>query len=70
MDEFFDPSRFLEEFDSEKYFELLNAWKVVVEESYLKDYPYLRFSTIRHKKSLMKPRPCIIGYFCCNFNIF
>ena len=60
-DEFFYPTRFLEEFNSKKYFELLNACKKEVEESYLNEFPYLRFPPFRHKKSLMKPRPCIRG---------
>ena len=29
-DKFFNPERFLEEFDQEKYFELLKAWKADV----------------------------------------
>ena len=33
-DNFFNPERFLEELDREKYFELLKAWKADVEESY------------------------------------
>ena len=49
-DEFFDPTQFLNEFDSEKYFELLAAWKKEVEASYLKDFPYLHFGPQRHKK--------------------
>ena len=47
--EFFDPTRFLEEFDSEKYFQLLE------------DRPHLLFSPRRHKKILRKPIPCIRG---------
>ena len=35
-DEFFNPTQFLNEFDSEKYFELLAAWKKDAEASYLK----------------------------------
>ena len=35
-DEFFNPTQFLNEFDSEKYFELLAAWKKDAEGSYLK----------------------------------
>ena len=60
-DEFFDPTQFLNEFDSEKYFELLAAWKKEVEASYLKDFPYLHFGPQRHKKTLRTPRPCIRG---------
>ena len=59
-DDFFNPERFLEEFDREKYFELLKAWKADVEESYLNEHPYLRFAPVRHKKCLMsKRRPCL-----------
>ena len=59
-DDFFNPERFLEEFDQEKYFELLKAWKIAVEESYLNEHPYLRFGPIKHKKYLMnKQRPCL-----------
>ena len=58
-DEFFNPTQFLNELDSEKYFELLAAWKKEVEASYLKDFPYFRFGPHRHKKTSMKPRTCI-----------
>ena len=44
--------RFLEEFDQEKYFELLKAWKYE-EESYLNEHPHLRFEPKRHEKCLM-----------------
>ena len=37
--EFFDPTRFFEEFDSEKYFQLLKDWKIKSEESYLNEQP-------------------------------
>ena len=46
-EEFFDPTRFLEEFDCEKYFELLKGWKIKSEESYLNEHPYLLFSPRR-----------------------
>ena len=58
-DEFFDAMRFLNEFDAEKYLELLMAWKKEVEPSCLKEFPYLPILPVGHKKSLMKPRPCI-----------
>ena len=59
-DDFFNPERFLEEFDREKYFELLKAWKADAEESYLKEHPYLSFAPVRHEKCLMsKQRPCL-----------
>ena len=52
-DEIFNPEKFLEEFDQEKYFELLKAWKADVEKSYLDKNLHLRFSPVRHKKCLM-----------------
>lgn len=58
-DDFFNPKKFLEKFDQEKYFKLLQAWKIVEEESYLDNHPYLRFLSVRHKKCLMsRRRPC------------
>ena len=59
-DDFFNPERFLEEFDRGMYFELLKAWKADVEESYLNEHPYLRFAPVRNEKCLMsKRRPCL-----------
>ena len=55
-DEFFDPEKYLEEVDQEKCFELLKAWKVDVEKSYLEEHPHLRFSPIRHEKCLITAR--------------
>ena len=43
-EEFFDPTRFLEELNCEKYFEPLKDWKIKSEESYLNEHPYLLFS--------------------------
>ena len=60
-EEFFDPTRLLIEFDCEKYFELLNDWKLKNEKKYLEENPYLNFSPRRHKKILGKPRPTIRG---------
>ena len=60
-EEFFNPTRFLEEFDYEKYFELLKDSKIKSEESYLNEHPYLLFSPRRNKKTLGKPRPFIRG---------
>ena len=60
-EEFFDPTRFLIEFDCEKYFELLKDWKVKNEKKYLEENPYLNFSPHRHKKILGKTRPTITG---------
>ena len=59
-DEHFNPKKFLEEVDQEKYFELLRTWKQGSEKSYLDENRHLRFSPVRHKKCLMsKRRPCI-----------
>ena len=55
-DEFFNPEKYLEEIDQEDFFELLKAWKVDVEKSYLDEHPYLRFSPVRHQKCLMSAR--------------
>ena len=70
-DEFFNPERFLEEFDQEKYFELLKAWKADIEKSYLNENPHLRFSPVRHEKFLIiKKRPFIIFFFFFFFFVF
>ena len=60
-EECFDPTRFLIEFDCDKYFELLKDWKSKNEKKYLEENPYLNFSPHRHKKILGKPRPTIRG---------
>ena len=60
-EECFDPTRFLIEFDCDKYFELLKDWKSKNEKKYLEENPYLNFSPHRHKKILGKPRPAIRG---------
>ena len=60
-DEFFNPRRFLEEFDAEKYFELLKGQKLKNEKEYLEKNPYLNFQPHTHTKILGKPRPCIRG---------
>ena len=59
-DEFFDPTQFLNEFDSEKYFELLAAWKKEVEASYLR-LSIFAFWSSKTQKTLRTPRPCIRG---------
>ena len=60
-DAFFDPRKFLEQFDAKKYFELLMGWKIKNEKKYLEENPYLNFGPYRHKKILAKPRPTIRG---------
>ena len=60
-EEFFNPTRVLEEFDAEKSFELLKRWKLKNEKEYLEKNPYLGFCLHRHRKILGKPSPCIRG---------
>ena len=63
-DKFFNPEKFLEKLDNEKYFELLKTRKQDVEKTYLDENPHLRFAAVRHEKCLMsKRRSCIRGYF-------
>ena len=58
-DNCFNPKKYLEE-DEQKYFELLQEWKLNFEKDYLEKNPHLRFAPIRHKKCLMKRRrPCL-----------
>ena len=59
---FLNPMRFLEAFDQEKYFELLQAWKDE-EESYLNEHLHLRFEPKRHEKCLMSALFFIINSF-------
>ena len=54
-DEYFNLKKYLGE-DEQKYFELLQDWKINFEKEYLEKNPYLRFAPIRHKKILMKRR--------------
>ena len=54
-DEYFNLKKYLGE-DEQKYFELLQYWKINFEKEYLEKNPYLRFAPIRHKKILMKRR--------------
>ena len=60
-EEFLDPTRFLIEFDCEKYFELLKDWKLKNGKKYLEEHPYLNFTLHRHKKIPWKARPTIRG---------
>ena len=55
-DQFFNPEKYLAEVDQEIYFELLKTWKIEVEKTYLQEHPYLRFSPVRHKKSIRNTR--------------
>ena len=55
-DSFFDPRRFLDEFDTEKYFELLKDWKEKCEIYHLREKPHLKFGPYRHRKILGKAK--------------
>ena len=55
-DSFFDPHRFLDEFDTEKYFELIKDWKEKCEIYQLREKPHLKFGPYRHKKILAKEK--------------
>ena len=61
-DDFLNPERFLEEFDQEKYFELLKTRKKDEEESYLNQHPHLRFNPKRHEKCLMRATRSSLKY--------
>ena len=61
-DEYFNAKKYLVE-DEEKYFELLQEWKINFEKDYLEKNPHLRFAPIHHKKSLMKRRRLCLRYF-------
>ena len=43
VDSFFDPRRFLDEFDTGKYFELLKDWKEKCKIYQLREEPHLKF---------------------------
>ena len=59
--EHFNPKKFLEEVDQEKYFELLRTWKQDFEKIYLNNNPHLRFSPVRHQEFVMSKRRLCIG---------
>ena len=52
-DNYFNPMRYLGG-DEEKYFEILQQWKIVFEKSFIEQYPHLSCAPIRHKKCLAK----------------
>ena len=60
-DQFLNPQKYLEEVDQEKYFELLRDWKDNFEKTYLEEYAYLSFSSVRHEKALWDARRRIKG---------
>ena len=58
-DEYLNPKKYLGS-DEEKYFEILQQWKIDCEKNYLEQYPHLSRPPIRHKKCLSKSsRPCL-----------
>ena len=61
-DKFFDLMKYLEEGDQEKYFELLQQWKIDFEKNYLDKNSHLRFTPVRHQKCLMRVRRPHIRY--------
>ena len=56
VDSFFDPHRFLDEFDTEKYFELLKDQKEKCEIYHLRGKPHLKFGPYRRKRILGKAK--------------
>ena len=52
-DEYFNPKQYLEG-DEEKYYEILQRWKIDHEKKYLEQFPNLICAPIRHKKLLSK----------------
>ena len=52
-DNYFNPMRYLGG-DEEKYFEILQQWKIDFEKSYLEQFPHLRRAPICHKKCLAR----------------
>ena len=52
-DSCFNPMRYLGR-DEEKYFEILQQWKIDFEKSYLEQYPHLHGAPILHKKCLVR----------------
>ena len=55
-DSFFDPRRFLDEFNTEKYFERLKDWKEKCEIYHLREKRHLKFGPYRHRKILGKAK--------------
>ena len=52
-DEYFNPKQYLGG-DEEKYYEILQRWKIDHEKKYLEQFPQLSRALIRHKKNLPK----------------
>ena len=50
---YFNPMRYLGG-DEEKYFEILQQWKIDFEKSYSEQFPHLHRAPIRHKKCLAR----------------
>ena len=55
-DSVFDPRRFLDEFNTEKYFERLKDWKEKCEIYHLREKRHLKFGPYRHRKILGKAK--------------
>ena len=52
-DEYFNPKQYLGG-DEEKYYEILQRWKIDHEKKYLEQFPHLSRAPIRYKKNLSK----------------
>ena len=52
-DEYFNPRQYLGG-DEEKYYEILQRWKIDHEKKYLEQFPHLSRAPIRYKKNLSK----------------
>ena len=52
-DNYFNPMRYLGG-DEEKYFEILQQWKIDFEKTYLHQFLHLRHAPIHHKKCLAR----------------
>ena len=52
-DNYFNSMKYLGG-DEEKYFKILQQWKIDFEKCYLEQFPHLRRAPIRHKKCLMR----------------
>ena len=55
-DSFFDPRRFLDEFDTEKHFELIKDQKEKCKIYHLRQKPHLKFGPYRHTKNIGKSK--------------
>ena len=58
-DEYFNPKQYLGG-DEEKYYEILQRWKIDYEKKYLEQFPHLSRTPIPHKKVLSKSSRAIL----------